>query len=204
MPANSPRKIEETHIRVQIASQIMTMIAAIAVAIWGIYSTNYIKKEREITEYTLKELHQKTTQAPHIQAKVDPTVRPFAGDRNLLEVKITLSNSGNKASKVLLDENALTLVPVEFVNGEPRYQPPINLISGRYVGNLARIPLRFVNVGPGETYEITFVHNIKNPGVYLIHFLALNGIEPSEEERSAAGGLPYKYSVGADQYLIVQ
>jgi len=28
----------------------MTIIAAIAVAIWGIYFTNHIKKEKEITE----------------------------------------------------------------------------------------------------------------------------------------------------------
>ncbi|WP_024645083.1 hypothetical protein [Pseudomonas syringae] len=204
MPENSLSKIEKTHIGIQILAQTTTIIAAIVVAVWGYYSTVYVKKEKEITEYTLMNLQQKTTQKPHIQAKVESTVQPLADGQNLLQIKVMLSNLGNKESKVSLDDDALTLVPVLFDEGKPIYGTPINLQSGRYAGTYNRVPLRFVNVGAGESYEITYVHNIENPGTYLIHFLALNGVNPSPEDIIATGGLPYKYSVGVDQYLVIK
>lgn len=197
-------KIEKIHLWSQILSQAMTIIAAIVVAVWGYYSTVYVKKEKEVTEYTLKDMDQRTTQKPHIQAKVESTVQPLMDGQNLLQVKVILSNIGNKDSKVTFDDDALTLIPVAFANGKPLYQKPINLLSGRYAGTLNRAPLRFVNVGAGESYEITFVQNLENPGIYLIHFLALNGIEPSQEDFLITGGVRYKYSVGADQYLVVK
>lgn len=203
MPKASLSKIEKAHIGVQILAQATTIVAAIVVAVWGYYSTVYVKKEKEVTEYTLKELSQRTTQKPHIQAKVDATVQPLMDGQNLLQIKVTLSNLGNKESRVTLDDDALTLVPVVFAEGKPIYQKPINLHSGRYAGTLNRAPLRFVDVGAGESYEITFVQNLQNPGIYLIHFLALNGISPPAEDFSITGGMPYQYSVGADQYVVV-
>ncbi|MEE4624669.1 hypothetical protein V2L00_13255 [Pseudomonas alliivorans] len=204
MPENSLSKIEKTHIGIQILAQTITIIAAIVVAVWGYYSTVYVKKEKEITEYTLMDLQQKTTQKPHIQAKVESTVQPLADGQNLLQVKVILSNLGNKESNVSLDDNALTLVPVSFDKGKPIYRKPINLQSGRYAGTYGRTPLSFVNVGAGESYEITYVQSVEGTGIYLIHFLALNGITPSNDDVVAAGGLPYKYSVGVDQYVVIK
>ncbi|QTF07549.1 hypothetical protein HC231_06140 [Brenneria izadpanahii] len=204
MTENSLSKIEKIHLRFQILSQATTIIAAIAVAVWGVYSTIYVKKEKQVTEYTLKELAQKTTQKPHIQAKVESTVQPLDNGKNLLQVKVILSNLGNEESKVTLDDDALTLVPITFSEGKPIYQKPISLLSGRYAGTLSRIPLQFVNVGASETYELTFVHSIENSGTYLIHFLALNGINPPDGDFSATGGIPYQYSVGADQYVVIK
>lgn len=203
MPENSLSKIEKVHIGIQIIAQITTIIAAIVVAVWGYYSTVYVKKEKEITDYTLMELEQKTTQKPHIQAKIESVVQPLADGQSLLRISVILSNLGNKESKISLDENALTLVPVLFVEGKPIYRKPINLQSGRYFGTYNRSPLSFVTVGAGESYEITYVQSIDSPGVYLVHFLALNGLEPSPEDVLATGGLQYKYSVGADQYVVL-
>lgn len=123
--------------------------------------------------------------------------------QNLLQVKVILSNIGSKESKVTLDDDALTLVPVTFSDGKPLYQKPINLLSGRYAGTVNRAPLRFVNVGAGESYEVTFVRKLENPGIYLVHFLALNGIDPPPDDLLITG-VPYKYPVGADQYVIVK
>lgn len=201
---SSLSKIEKIHLGTQILAQATTIIAAIVVAVWGYYSTVYVKKEKEVTEYTLKEMDQKTTQKPHVQAKVESTVQPLMDGQNLLQVKVVLSNVGNKESEVILDDYALTLVPVTFDGGEPIFQKPINLLSGRYAGTLNRLPLRFVNVGAGESYELTFVQNLENPGIYLIHFLALNGIDPPPEDFLIKSGVPYKYSVGADQYVVVK
>ncbi|WP_085606867.1 MULTISPECIES: hypothetical protein [unclassified Pseudomonas] len=204
MPESSLSKIEKIHLGSQILAHATTIIAAIVVAVWGYYSTVYVKKEKEVTEYTLKELDQRTTQKPHIQAKVESSVQPLMDGQNLLQVKVILSNLGNKESKVTLDDDALTLVPVAFAEGKPIYKKPISLLSGRYAGTLNRAPLQFVNVGAGESYEITFVQKIENSGIYLIHFLALNGISPSKDDLFITGGVPYQYSIGADQYVVVK
>ncbi|OPB14128.1 hypothetical protein BFW91_08335 [Pseudomonas fluorescens] len=204
MQKSSLSKIEQVHRVTQILAQATTIFAAIVVAVWGYYSTIYVSKAKEVTEYTLKELDQKTTQKPHIQAKVESTVQPLMEGQNLLQVKVILSNLGNKESKVTLDDDALTLVPVVFNGGKPIYERPINLLSGRYAGTFNRAPLRFVNVGAGESYEITFVQALEDPGIYLIHFLALNGIDPPAEDLLITGGIPYQYSVGADQYVVVK
>lgn len=204
MQKSSLSKIEKIHLGTQIIAQATTIIAAIVVAVWGYYSTIYVNKVKEVTEYTLKDLDQKTTQKPHIQVKVESTVQPLMGEQSMLQVKVVLSNLGNKESKVILDDDALTLVPVVFNEGNPMYDKPINLLSGRYAGTLNRAPLRFVNVGAGESYEITFVQALETPGIYLIHFLALNGIDPTADDLLITGSVPYQYSVGADQYLVVK
>ncbi|MCH4289169.1 hypothetical protein [Enterobacter kobei] len=185
-------------------TQVTTIAAAIIVGLWGYYSTIYIKKEKEITEYTLKEFKQKTTQTSHIQARVESIVHISDGGSKLLEIKIILSNQGNKQSRVTLDDDSLSLIPVEFSNGKPLFQEPINLHSGRYAGNVKRIPLNFVDIGAGENYEFTFIYNIDSTGVYLIHFLALNGTIPSEKELSKIDGIPFKYSIGADEYIFIK
>lgn len=200
----SHSKIEKINTGVHILAQVTTITAAIVVAMWGYYSTVYVKKEKEVTTYTLKELEQKTTQKPHIQVKVESTIQPISNGLNFLQVKVILSNLGNKESKVSLDDSALTLVPVTFDGGSPIYQKPINLLPGRYAGTPNRAPLRFVNVGAGESYEITFVQALEKPGIYLIHFLALNGIDPPAEDFLATKGIRFQYSVGADQYIIVR
>jgi hypothetical protein len=197
-------KINSLHLRVQILSQIVTIVAACVVGVWGFYSTVYVKKEKEVTDYTLQDLKQKTTQTPHIQAKVEPIVEKGDNGLILLQVKVTLSNLGTKESRVTLDDNSLALIPVEFSHGKPVFQEPINILSSRYAGNLHRVPLQFVDIGAGENYELTFVHGINTTGTYLIHFLALNGTTPPEGELSASYGIPYKYSVGADEYIIVK
>ncbi|WAI81016.1 MULTISPECIES: hypothetical protein [Achromobacter] len=203
MPKGSLSKIEKIHLGTQILTHTMTIIAAVVVAVWGYYSTVYVKKEREVTEYTLKELEQKTAQRPHIQAKVETTVQKLMEGGNLVAIKVTLFNLGNQESRVTLDEHSLVLVPVVFVEGKPNYQSSTTLQSGRYAGSLARIPLNFVDVGAGESHEITFVQKIEKPGVYLIHFLALNGVNPPAEVFSNADVPLYRYAVGADKYLVV-
>lgn len=197
-------KVHSFQLWVQICSQIVTIVAAIAVGVWGVYSTIYVKKEKEVTDYTLQELKQKTTQTPHIQAKVKPIIEKVNNGAVLLTVKITLSNLGTKESRVTLDDNSLALIPVDFSTGKPVFHEPINIVSSRYAGNLHRVPLQFVDIGAGENYEFTFAYGMNTKGTYLIHFLALNGTTPSEGEVSSTYGIPYKYSVGADEYVIVK
>lgn len=204
MSAAPLSKIEKTHLLIQIFAHATTIIAAIVLAFWGYYSVVYVKKEKEVTELTLAELNQKTTQKPHIQAKVESTLQQLTDGKNLLQVQVTISNIGNRESRVILDDNALVLVPVTFAEGTPIYQPSISLQSGRYAGTSARMPLKFVDVGAGESHEFTFIQKIEDPGVYLIHFLALNGTDPSEEIYYTNDFVQYKYAVGVDNYIVVK
>ncbi|EOC1351429.1 hypothetical protein ACTV70_002874 [Cronobacter dublinensis] len=204
MKKKTLRKVHVFNFWIQPVAQLITIITTIVVGVWGCYSTIHIKKEKEITDYTLKELKQKTTQTPHIQAKIQPIIERGDGGLIILVVKVTLSNLGNKESRVTFDDNSLALIPVELSHGKPVFEESINLLSGRYTGNLHRLPLPFVDIGAGETYEFTFAHGINKTGTYLIHFLALNGIAPSQEVISATNGLHYKYSVGADEYLVIK
>ncbi|HCD5425975.1 TPA: hypothetical protein OMS29_003429 [Klebsiella aerogenes] len=197
-------RLEKWHLIVQIAAQATTIVAAIAVGVWAVYSTFYVKKEQLITEYTLKELTQKTTREPHIQARIDATLKPLDTDDCLLQVKVTLSNPGNLEGKVLLDDSALTLVSVNFSGGDPVYHSPVSLMTGRYTGTLQRLVLPFVNIGAGESYELTFIHRINTPGTYLIRFLALNDTADQEKQHSVSDLPPYQYSVGADQYVVIR
>ena len=64
MQESSLSKIEKIHLGTQTLAQATTIIAAIVVAVWGYYSTVYVNKVKEVTEYTLKDLNQKTTQNP--------------------------------------------------------------------------------------------------------------------------------------------
>ncbi|HAY0636813.1 hypothetical protein [Serratia rubidaea] len=203
MDKSSLSTIEKVHIVFQVFLQVLATSAAIAVGIWGYYSAVYVNKEKEVTEYTLKELEQKTKQVPHIQAKINSTVQPIGNGLNLLQVKVILSNLGNKESKIFLDDEALTLVPVSFSKGNPLYQQPISLSTGRYTGTSHRLVLPFINIGSGESYELTFVHSLKESGTFLIHFLALNGISPQGTESFDSEASLYKYSVGADNYIVI-
>ncbi|EPO4101502.1 hypothetical protein [Klebsiella aerogenes] len=77
-------------------------------------------------------------------------------------------------------------------------------MSGRYAGPLQRLVLPFVNIGAGENYELTFIHRINTPGTYLIRFLALNDTGRQEKQHFESGQVPYRYSVGADQYVVIR
>ncbi|EPO4101503.1 hypothetical protein [Klebsiella aerogenes] len=112
-------RLEKIHLVVQIAAQITTIAAAIAVGAGAFYSTFYVKKEQLVTEYTQRELAQKTTREPHIQARIDATIQPLDPEGSLLQVKVTLSNPGSLEGKVLLDDAALMLVPVSFLKAPP-------------------------------------------------------------------------------------
>ena len=204
MSKGSLNKLENVSLWIQNCAQIATALAALSVVAWAYYSTVYVKKEKEVTEYMLRELEQKTTQESHIQVKVEPSIQPAMDGRNLLQVKVILANLGNKEGRVILDHEALVLVPVTFVEGKPIYEKPIDLRLGRYGGTPGRVPLDFVNIGAGESYEITFVQSLENPGVYLIHFLALHDMATQDGYVDGIGVIPYRYAVGADEYVVVK
>jgi len=191
-------KMEKLHLGSQVLSNCTTFIAAIVLGVWGLYSTFYVNKVSEVTEYTLQDWKNRTNLKPHIQAKVETDLEDVGDSKKLLKVVITLSNSGDQESRVSLDEQSISLVPVGFEDGSPRFLAPKNLADGRYNGTLNRMALDWVDIGSGESYELTYVHLISHPGTYLVHFLSHNGLELK------GSSLPIKYTVGADKYIVVK
>lgn len=191
-------KMEKLHLGSQVLSNFTTFIVAIVLGVWAVYSTFYVSKVNEVTEYTLQDWRNRTNLKPHIQAKVETDLEDVGDGKKLLKVVVTLSNSGDQESRVSLDDQSISIVPVVFEGGSPRFLAPTNLADGRYNGTLNRLALDWVDIGSGESYELTYVHLISRPGTYLVHFLSHNGLEPK------GGLLPIKYSVGADKYVVIK
>ena len=191
-------KMEKLHLGSQILSNFTTFIVAIVLGVWAVYSTFYVSKVNEVTEYTLQDWKNRTNLKPHIKAKVETDLEDIGNSEKLLKVVVTLSNSGDQESRVSLDDQSISIVPVVFEGGSPRFLAPTNLADGRYNGTLDRLALDWIDIGSGESYELTYVHLISHPGTYLVHFLSHNGLEPK------VGLLPIKYSVGADKYVVIK
>lgn len=189
--------------RSQIINNVLTSIAAIFVGAWACYSALYVKQEKKVTEYTLKELALKTEKAPHVETKLETILEPLADGQYLLQVNVILSNHGNRETRVDLDNESLSLVPVIFNDGHPSFQNPVNLSTGRYPGSPHRVALNWIDIGASETYSLSYVHTLRTPGTYLIHFMSLNGSEP-QARTDHFTSLPIKYAVGADKYITIK
>lgn len=62
--AKSHGRLESIHLFSQIALNAVTVIAVALGGLWVLVNTVYIKQEQEISSFTLRELRQKTAQAP--------------------------------------------------------------------------------------------------------------------------------------------
>lgn len=54
-----------------LVTNIVTIIVAMVVGTWAIFSTISVRKEGQIAEYKLRELEQRTQQLPHVAARVE-------------------------------------------------------------------------------------------------------------------------------------
>lgn len=196
-------KIDKLLLCSQVLSNFTTFIAAIVLGVWGFYSTFYVNKVKEVTEYTLEDWKHRTSLKPHIQAKVETSLEQISEGKHLLKIVVTLSNLGERESRVTLDDQSVSIVPVAFDDGIPEFQSPINLANGRYTGTVNRLALDWIDIGSGESYELTYAYLLSEAGTYLVHFLSHNGSSPEKGE-AGVFALPYKYSVGADKYVVVK
>lgn len=184
-----------------LVNNITTIIVAMVVGAWAIFSTISVKKEGQIADFKLRELEQRTQQLPHIAAKLDIVTEKAIDQKNIVNIKIILTNTGNKESRVILDNESLTLVPVSFEKGVPVYHQPINLINSRYRGPAKRFIMNWIDIGAGESYTLNFVQLVDQPGTYLVHFLALYDNQTIKDEKNFPFSL--QYSVGEDKYIMI-
>jgi hypothetical protein len=205
--SESPWRKERREARLQnaqIVSAWITAAAAIAVGIWAAWSSVYIKQEREVTSYTLRDLEMRTKTLPVVKATLIAKVDPMPTGESLLEATVLLSNLGNEECRVVLDRQAMVLVRVFMRNGEPQYQPEISLFSSRYWGQNRAVG-DFIDIAPGETYELKYIRSIENSGIYLVRFLAVKKSSYTEKFKFDVG-LPdgAEYSTGADAYIVLE
>lgn len=70
-----------------LVTNIVTIIVAMVVGTWAIFSTISVRKEGQIAEYKLRELEQRTQQLPHVAATVEILTEKMLIKTRLLKSK---------------------------------------------------------------------------------------------------------------------
>lgn len=182
----------------------VTVLGIVVGGIWIAFNVFYVKQEQEIASYTLRELQQKTALAPHIRSKITATVLPEPDLPSTVQVRVELSNQGTDASRVILDNLALSVTGIAFKGGIPRYLIEVPIGSTRFKGSFRQVG-DFIDIGAGETYAISYIFQLSAPGTYLIRFLA-NMDSPYLKDYKQKVGTPVysEYSTGDDTYITIQ
>lgn len=182
----------------------VTVLGIVVGGIWIAFNVIYVKQEQEIASYTLRELQQKTALAPHIRSKVTATVLPEPDLPSTVQVRVELSNQGTDASRVALDNLALSVTGITFEGGIPRYLTEVPIGSTRFKGSFRQVG-DFIDIGAGETYAISYIFQLSAPGTYLIRFLANMDSPYLKEYKQKVGTTVYsEYSTGDDTYITIQ
>lgn len=182
----------------------VTVLGIVVGGIWIAFNVFYVKQEQEIASYTLRELQQKTALAPHIRSKVTATVLPEPDLPSTVRVRVELSNQGTDASRVVLDNLALSVTGITFERGIPRYLTEVPIGSTRFKGSFRQVG-DFIDIGAGETYAISYIFQLSAPGTYLIRFLANMDSPYLKEYKRRVGTTGYsEYSTGDDTYISIQ
>lgn len=192
------------HLKTQIGLNYVSILAVLIGGIWIAFNTLYVKQERQISAYTLRELEQKTNLAPHLKSKVIASVStPESGGASTIQVRVELSNQGTDVQRVILDNGALSVTAVIFQGGAPLFIGEVPMGSTRFKGVLRQVG-DFIDVGAGETYDISYIFQLNSPGTYLVRFLAKMQSPYLEEYKHKVGAPEMQdYSVGDDQYITI-
>jgi hypothetical protein len=182
----------------------VTVLGIVVGGIWIAFNVIYVKQEQEIASYTLRELQQKTALTPHIRSKVTTTVLPEPDLPSTVQVRVELSNQGTDASRVILDNLALSVTGITFEEGIPRYLAEVPIGNTRFKGSFRQVG-DFIDIGAGETYAISYIFQLSAPGTYLIRFLANMDSPYLKEYKQKVGTTVYsEYSTGDDTYITIQ
>jgi hypothetical protein len=182
----------------------VTVLGIVIGGIWIAFNVIYVKQEQEIASYTLQELKQKTSLAPHVRSKVTATVSPKSDAPSTVQVRVELSNQGTAASRVILDSFALSVTGIAFKEGTPRYLTEVPVGGTRFKGNFRQVG-DFIDIGAGETYDISYIFQLSAPGTYLIRFLANMDSPYLKEYKQKVGTPAYSnYSTGDDTHITIR
>lgn len=120
-----------------------------------------------------------------------------------MQARVTISNQGTQVARVILNNSALSLVEVEFEEGWPRFVAERSIGDTRYRG-VSKVVHDYIDVGAGESYEVSYIFQVHKSGHYLVRFLAaMEGDHYDEFKRKVNAPLAMQYSTGADQYVVI-
>jgi hypothetical protein len=189
--------------KLAVTKELVSILAAICVAIWAVYST-WIKKEEHIAELQVLELQQKTSLQSHVIPEMSVEQLQKGGDGTILSVLVKLENTGNEMVRISLDDRSVLIVKVEFQDNQSVYGDPVYIGRSRYKG-LRKVVGPFIDIGPSEKYQISYVSRIEEPGVYLVRFLSkMDGDSvQGDKKRNLGRDSMTEYHAGIDKIIYI-
>lgn len=197
---------ELLQIKVAVAASLLTLVGLLCVGGWTVWVTHYVKQDSQMSALLLKEMQMKTELSAHVGATLATRLMPFEGGARLLEVGVTLSNSGNDIARLNLGSRVLSIVKVErFEAGLPVYGVAWDVAAARYDGmSSTLVVFPYLDIGPSESYELKYVVKLDEPGLYLVRFLSRMKSDPIERHKLKMNTPSIiEYSAGADAYVTV-
>ena len=205
---NSQRRShwELLQIKVGVVASLLSLVGLLCVGGWTVWVTYYVKQDSQMSALLIKELQLKTELSAHVGATLATQLKPTEGGSSLLEVGVTLSNSGNDIARLNLDRRVLSIIKVQrFEAGLPVYGPAWDVATARYDGmSSTLLVFPYLDIGPSESYELKYVVKLDEPGLYLVRFLSRmksDHIERHKLKMSTPSII--EYSTGADAFITV-
>lgn len=183
---------------------IVSIIAAICVGVWAIYSS-VIKNEERKADLEVLALEQNTNISPQLSTSISIDQVSNLDINKVYAIYITLKNTGEEDARVYLDKESLLMAEVEpQVNGV-QYNNVRYLGDTRFTG-ASKIIGPFLDIGANESYDLAYLATMKEPGIYLIRFLSkISSAAVDKRKMQNLGDNTFiSYSVGIDRYLSVE
>ena len=197
---------ELLQIKVGVIASLLSLVGLLCVAGWTVWVTYYVKQDSQMSALLIKEMQQKTELSAHVGATLKTQLMPAEDGASLLEIGVTLSNSGNDIARLNLDRRVLSVVKVQrFDAGLPVYGPAWDIATARYDGwSSTLVVFPYLDIGPSESYELKYIVKLDEPGLYLVRFLSRmksDHIERHKLKMSTPSII--EYSTGADAFITV-
>lgn len=180
------------------------MLAAVCIAGWALYST-WVKNEQRIADLQVLELQLSTSLRSNVKVDLQVSQIHKNDHGSIISVKAVLENEGNEDVRVTLDDASMQIVEVAFESAQAVFGKPHSFGNSRFSGTDKSV-YPFIDVGPGQQYQIVFVTNVKNPGVYILRFLS--EMESSSVQsnllKNFGHGTLVSYSAGADDLIYIK
>ena len=194
--------------KITACKDITSIFAAVCIAIWAVYSM-WIKNEERIADLEVTKLEQDTKLRSRIILEMKTQIMSKHKDETIIKVDIELTNKGNHTARVLLEDEALSILKVKFNENSIDYNDLKYFGSYRYRGQGKMFIGDYIDISGDETYKISFVTKVIEPGLYLIRSLIkkeLFGPEREDHGKYGGGKEDTKFihkAVGTDEYIFI-
>ncbi len=190
--------------KVAVAKDVFSMLAAICVAVWALYGT-WVKNEEYIADLQVLELQQKTSMHSRVLTEMSIQKLHIKEEGTVFSISVQLKNVGNEDVRVSLNDKTILISKIDFEDGRPVYGTPIYIGNSRYRG-FEKVVWDFIDIGPSEKYEISYVSRINGPGIYLVRFLSRmrSSSVKTDLSNNFGNNSIVEYNTGVDRIINVE